>query len=238
MNFVRKQLAFFIILAFAGCSGAAVQQAAQPHFFYVPPEQVSYAEFTPPPAPDSDAQKADLAAVLDWQAKRTREDCAKANETARLDYEYFWGARNLFPEPLPRKVKNFFQQVGTDLGNSVGAMKDLYRRPRPAAAYPGQAEPCVDGGGFAYPSGHAAFSRVFALVLADIIPELKDEFFAKADQVALDRVIGGVHFPTDIAAGKLLGDQFHAELLKSPRYLKDVEKMRAYLVKDAVTTAK
>ena len=66
-------------------------------------------------------------------------------------------------------------------------------------------------------------------MLSDIVPERRAEFFAKADEIALDRVIGGVHFPTDIAAGKVFGDRFHAELLKSPAYLKDIETMKTRL---------
>jgi acid phosphatase (class A) len=68
-------------------------------------------------------------------------------------------------------------------------------------------------------------------VLTDIVPERKAEFFGKADEMAWDRVIGGVHFPTDIAAGKVFGDLYHAELLKSEAYRKDIEKMKALLVK-------
>lgn len=49
--------------------------------------------------------------------------------------------------------------------------------------------------GYSYPSGHSSFSRVFANVLSDIVPERRAEFFARADEVAQDRVIGGVHFP-------------------------------------------
>ncbi len=113
-------------------------------------------------------------------------------------------------------------------------MKDRYRRPRPFKAYPGQAGPCISKSrGYSYPRGHSSFSRVFAEVLSDIVPERRSEFLDKADEIALDRVIGGVHFPTDIAAGKVFGDNFHAELLKSPGYLKDIERIKALLAAPA-----
>lgn len=202
----------------------------KPH--YVAAEQFKTAQFAPPPAPDSDAQKADLAVTLDWQQKRTEADCAKARLTADANYDSFWGEKSPFPRPLPGEVKEFFDRLTLDLDSAVTVMKDRYGRLRPFNAYPGQAMPCVKkSGGYSYPSGHATFSRVFADVLTDIVPERKAEFFAKADEIALDRVIGGVHFPTDIAAGKVFGDQFHAELLKSPGYLKDIERMKSLLAK-------
>ena len=200
--------------------------------YYVPAEQFKTVEFAPPPAFDSDAQKADLATILDWQNKRTKADCDRASATANADYDFFWGDKDPFPQPLPADITSFFNRLTTDLDSAVTNMKDRYARLRPFKAYPDQAIPCIHrSSGYSYPSGHSTYSRVFANVLADIIPERKAEFFAKADEIAQDRVIGGVHFPTDVAAGKVFGDLFHDDLLKSPEYLKDVEKMKTFLVK-------
>ena len=52
-----------------------------------------------------------------------------------------------------------------------------------------------------------------------------------ADEIAQDRVIGGVHFSTDIAAGKVFGDLYHNELLKSEAYKRDIERMKALRLK-------
>ena len=220
------------------CSSPTVQLAfkrahlTSQQTYYVPAEQFKTAQFAPPPASDSDAQKADLAAILDWQQKRTEADCAKSTLTSNATYDSFWGDKSPFPQPLPAEVKKFFDRLSSDLDSAVSVMKDRYGRPRPYNAYPDQAKPCIrKSWGNSYPSGHASFSRVFADVLTDIVPERKAEFFAKADEIALDRVIGGVHFPTDIAAGKVFGDQFHAELLKSPGYQQDIERMKSLLVK-------
>lgn len=100
-----------------------------------------------------------------------------------------------------------------------------------AAPCPGPNSGIKKGGGYSYPSSHAAISRVFAAVLADIAPERKAEFFAKADEIARDRVIIGVHYPADIAAGKDLGDLFHSELLKSETYLQDLKRVKTLLLK-------
>ncbi|HNW45358.1 MAG TPA: phosphatase PAP2 family protein [Elusimicrobiales bacterium] len=239
MNFRKERvIVLFAALAVAGCSGPTASivlrrlHLTSQRVYYVQAEQFKTVEFAPPPAPDSDAQKADLAAVLDWQARRTAADCARANVTAVADYEYFLGAKSPFPSPLPAEVKKTFDRLGADLDGAVTNMKERYRRSRVYKTYPGRAEPCVKKSwGYSYPSGHTIFSRVFANVLTDIIPARRDEFFATADGIASDRLIGGVHYPTDLAAGKVFADRFHAELLKSEAYLKDIEKLKACLVR-------
>jgi acid phosphatase (class A) len=83
--------------------------------------------------------------------------------------------------------------------------------------------------GYSYPSTHAAISRVFAHVLTDIIPLRKAEFFAKSDEIARDRVIIGVHYPSDIAAGKDLGDMYHSRLLESEAYRRDLSRIKSLM---------
>ncbi|MCM2268018.1 MAG: phosphatase PAP2 family protein [Elusimicrobiales bacterium] len=241
MTPVKKRL-LLVLLALALGGGACSSPQAKvalkrahllpDRVYYVSAEQFKTADFAPPPAPGSEAQQADLAAILDWQAKRSKADCRKAKKTAKADYDFFWKEKPLFPEPLPVEVKEFFERLALDLDGAVTNMKKRWERPRPFRAYPGQAEPCIKkSSGFSYPSGHSSYSRVFANVLSDIAPERRADFIAKADEIAQDRVIGGVHFPTDIAAGKRFGDLYHSELLKSEAYRQDIEKMKALLPK-------
>lgn len=234
MNLFKKQLVFiFAALALGACAHKplATGQAHVHQIYYVNAEPFKTFRFAPPPAPGSLEQQADIAVILSWQNKRTADDCAKSSRTAAETYDAFWGAKRLFPEPLPARVKEFFERLASDLEEAVTNMKNRYQRPRPYMAY-SEAQPCIKKSkGFSYPSGHAAFSRVFANVLTDIVPARREEFFAKADEIAGDRVIGGVHFPTDIAAGKVFADLYHAELLKSDEYRKDIEKVKTLLVK-------
>lgn len=237
----KKQLGLIVIalaLGAGACSSPGSRLALKrAHLiaapaYYLSAEKFKTIRFDPPPAPDSDTQKADISAVLDWQKRRTGANCAKARATAQSDYYSFWGDKGPFPQPPPKEMKKFFGRISYDLDSAVTNMKKRFRRQRPYKAYPDRARPCVkESGTYAYPSGHSSFAWTFAYVLADIAPEHKAGFFAKADEIAQDRVIGGVHYPTDIAAGKVFGELYHAELLKSPEYLKDVEKMKTFLLK-------
>ena len=238
MNRINKYfLALTLALSLGACGGRLVSpvERAAHHVagspFYVNAEVYKTSAFQPPPALDSQAQQADLTAVLDWQQRRTPHDCARSQTTADADYDFFWGDKPLFPAPLPPEVKKFFKHLDYDAGEAINNMKNRYARLRPFNGY-AEVQPCIyKSKGYSYPSGHASYSRIFADVLSDILPERKMEFLKKADEIAADRVVGGVHYPTDIAAAKIFGDEFHSELLKSPVYLKDIERIKTFLVK-------
>lgn len=58
---------------------------------------------------------------------------------------------------------------------------------------------------FSFPSGHTAAAFVFAATCSALIPESGVIVFSWATAVGLSRVALGVHYPTDIVAGALLG---------------------------------
>ena len=71
-------------------------------------------------------------------------------------------------------------------------------------------------------------------MLSDLVPPGKKEFFARADAAALDRVIGGVHPPSDLEAGKRLADKLYRKYKKSPVFRGDMETLRGLLVKETL----
>jgi undecaprenyl-diphosphatase len=56
-----------------------------------------------------------------------------------------------------------------------------------------------------FPSGHAATSFACATVLSFYVPRYRVACFGLAALVALSRVYNGMHYPTDVLAGALLG---------------------------------
>ncbi len=58
---------------------------------------------------------------------------------------------------------------------------------------------------FSFPSGHTLHAVCFAILGAHYLPELALPLAGFAILVALSRVVLGLHYPTDVAAGALLG---------------------------------
>lgn len=58
---------------------------------------------------------------------------------------------------------------------------------------------------YSFPSGHTLHAVCFAVLGSHYLPELALPLAAFAVLVALSRVVLGLHYPTDVAAGALLG---------------------------------
>jgi undecaprenyl-diphosphatase len=78
-------------------------------------------------------------------------------------------------------------------------------RPRPFQVYAAisAAAPTLDR--FSFPSGHTLHAFSFALVAAAGFPELATVLFPFAVLIAASRPILGLHYPSDVLAGALLG---------------------------------
>ncbi|MEM9227007.1 MAG: phosphatase PAP2 family protein, partial [Verrucomicrobiota bacterium] len=93
-----------------------------------------------------------------------------------------------------------------------------YGRPRPYAANL-QVQPCVPlEESTSYPSGHAFAGLCFALLLADIFPEQREALIERGMQIGYDRVVGGVHYPSDVLAGQRLAMACAQVILDSKKW--------------------
>lgn len=84
-------------------------------------------------------------------------------------------------------------------------LKNTIRRPRPSSVILGLQPKHKASDKFSLPSGHTAAAFLFATLLSFYYPVWFYVFFSVASLIALTRVLLGVHYPSDIAAGILLG---------------------------------
>lgn len=182
----------------------------------------------PPPSPGSDADRADFAALLGAQNARTPADEARAVADRPVDafrVGDVLGA-DFNRERLPRTAE-LLDRLDDYVKGPIGAAKDFWCRPRPAASGPdGPLKPLFTARGWSYPSGHNAFGRFAAIVLAQLYPERSAELFARGDRYGDGRVVAGVHFPSDAAAGKLAGVLIAETALSDPSFVFALERAK------------
>lgn len=179
-----------------------------------------------PPAPvkGSKAQKNDEKIILNYQSKRTELDCKKANNEILINLVQFFGKPN---GPLDEKelarMDGFFNKIRNDADFFIQKLKIDYPRQRPYL-YLSQATPCLKREMTqAYPSGHAALSKLYADILSELYPNYKDQLSLRAKEIGKNRVLGGVHHPSDIEAGRKLADLLLIEFKKSKAFNEELK---------------
>ncbi|QYM79491.1 phosphatase PAP2 family protein [Horticoccus luteus] len=231
-------LAVILLPVVRGQGSAMAEQAVgmrAPHEF----ADVSTLEWSklvpPPPAAESLAAEGDLYSVLQMQAARTPEQIEWAQLVEKGDVFALFGAEGLLGPDFSREnfpaLDALLHQLTAELQPIKQVVKEKYQRARPFLADVA-VEPCVQRpDSDSYPSGHAFNAHVWARVLAEIFPEQRAALIARADYIGWGRVIGGVHFPTDLVAGRRLAVAVMAREMKNPAFREAIEACRAEAAK-------
>ena len=182
----------------------------------------------PPPALDSPQQHEEMKVLLTLQQERTPAMEAFAKADAERSVFRFADAvgENFTAEKLPLAAA-FFERVKKTADFVLGPAKAHWDRPRPYVTNPA-IHPCVPKPGNAsYPSGHSTFATATSIVLANMVPEKQRQIYDRAELYRLNREIGGVHYPSDVAAGRIAGTVIAAFLFQDPAFREDFAKARS-----------
>jgi len=189
----------------------------------------------PPPEADSPEQASDLAAVQAAFKNRTKADEQLGKAQKEITFYSFVPVIGpvLDVEKLP-KTTALFEKVAKDNKQAIGAGKDHWKRQRPyeidASLLHGDKEPSAS-----YPSGHSTHGTVYALLLAELFPEKKDEILKYGREIGWRRVVTGKHYPTDIYAGRVLGQAIVRQLHANPEFEYDFATVKAEIKAESRT---
>lgn len=125
-----------------------------------------------------------------------------------------------------------------DLDTVILRLKYRYKRPRPKEYFKrkGESLSIVDASSPSFPSGHTAIAYLLSSVISNEFPEHRMSLQTLAEMIAQSRLENGAHFPTDITAGRFLGEAAHnyyLEKLNSPKSKRSNQKMLIDMLKEA-----
>ena len=91
---------------------------------------------------------------------------------------------------------------------SAAFVKDIFHRLRPCNALQDVITPLGCTGTFSFPSNHAVNNFAGAVFFYKLFPKLEWLLFTTASLVAISRVYLGLHYPSDILGGAIIGSAF------------------------------
>lgn len=158
----------------------------------------------------------DLEILLEYQRTRTKEQCEYAASQDSVSIKsLFVDNDGPISEREAKKLRFRMARWYVEAGINIWKAKRLWKRPRPYDSHP-ELKPCIPReSSYAYPSGHTTLGRVLARVLSEIYPERAALIMKRGNEISKNRIIGGVHYPSDVAAGKILGDEIADVVIKS-----------------------
>jgi acid phosphatase (class A) len=181
----------------------------------------------PPPTHGSDVEKSDFDTLKQFQKTRTKPDCERAEYEVEVSLEHLFGPKyGPLTQPEVEKLQAFVDKARNDTDWFVQKVKKQWSRPRPYFTDP-TITPCVKREQTnAYPSGHASIAEMMADLLSQWDPSRAAQFHARAEVIRHDRVMAGVHHPSDIEAGKKLGDELFKKLEQVPAFEADLQSLK------------
>ena len=193
-----------------------------------------------PPAPDSPRGQADRAV---FEQTRSLKDTPRWRDA--IQDNDLWtpnGALRRFAcavgvdidEKQTPTVWKILHKVELDVRTVGTPAKNFYDRKRPLIG--NDAPICVPREDWmrtnaSYPSGHSMTAWSWALILAEAKPDRADAALTLGRESGESRVVCGVHFPTDVEAGRTLGSAMVARLHSEPAFVADMRQAKKELAR-------
>jgi acid phosphatase (class A) len=140
---------------------------------------------------------------------------------------------SLDPATAPA-LAHLLGRLTVDSSNVERPVKAVYRRPRPFVELGGPICVAPDAyltKSYSYPSGHSTYSWTVAQVLDEIAPDRAGAILARARAYGESRVVCGVHYESDVQAGRMAATALFGALQRDPVFSRDLEAARVELAR-------
>ncbi|MFT3733114.1 MAG: phosphatase PAP2 family protein [Hyphomicrobium sp.] len=162
---------------------------------------------SPPPCDSCEQTKSEIEELRTLQRDRTEAQVQHALADYTISVaQFIEGAGMKFDAAALGKCQAIFDRLSARTKSAAEHTKNAFCRMRPYNLPDSGLKP-LDAGKMSpsYPSGHTTYGTAVGAVLAQMIPEKRAEFYARAADYGHSRMIAGVHYRSDVEAGKLLG---------------------------------
>lgn len=187
-----------------------------------------------PPAAKTAALAADEEAYRATRALRATPRWEQAAKDAELLFpkatEHFSCTLGIpiSAEATPH-LNMLLRRVRMDSSRSTDKAKNYYKRPRPFMVTKDEICTPHEASRFrpdSYPSGHSSIGWAWALVLAEADPERADAILARGLAFGWSRAVCGVHWKSDVEAGRVMAAATVARLHANPVFTAQLAEAR------------
>lgn len=183
---------------------------------------------SPPPEAGDPQERCEMEAILIAQAEVTPATRDRVKIEESLSPSVFDAAAGLAISKAATPLTfGVLTRAQADVRVVSNEAKAWWTRARPSTREPRIAPLVEVPTNSGYPSGHATLAVVWSGLLAELAPPRREDLERRARLVAWDRVIAGVHYPSDVAAGAVLGEAMVREMLRSPELQRELAAARA-----------
>ncbi len=229
MHFVRHAVLVPLLLVLGSCASVTDKYPYPPQFVSV--EEICPCALGEPIADGSLAQKKEIANILARQAQ-----LSDADKTRIMAEDHITPSMMITPvlgdhysEATHPALFTLLRHSASDAWRIGDATQDYWGRTRPWLTDDRVTLLVKPITRPSYPSGHSTTNHIWAHVLSELFPQQRTALFARAMAIGQHRVDGGVHYPSDVLAGKRLAASIYDVMRDHPEFKAELAAARTEL---------
>lgn len=218
-----------LLLILSACATSGDKYPYPPQFVSI--DAICPCELGAPPAKDSAEYKKEIAHILAIQAKMSAADKAKVmgedTITPSMIVTPVLGAQ--YNETTHPKLFELLRHAASDAWRVGDNTQEFWGRQRPWLVDQRVqllAKPITRP---SYPSGHSTTNHTWAHVLSELFPSKREALFKRAYAIGKNRMHGGVHYPSDVKAGKKLAGMIYNKMQLNAQFQRELNAAREEL---------